>query len=573
MNTQISPQISPLSLGPGPSSNIPSALVKITNRRTTWSLYTFGQLMLVWLLVNFFETQKSFFAQIITADSLFLALNFLNGQDFLTVTDLTIVDKYSYYILISMGCNLMDYLTWSYLTIIWQTLALLSTCPSFQRNFFEVAEIQDIVEWFHQKQKHIIQIVLCYSLSRIINSMTKINLQTDPKISYTELMNDIQLTKNSEPLWKFVKIFLVNTLIKILGNQDSYKMRMLKYFYQRGHVIEIPLNQGSILPTDRELNPKEILKLVVFHRRWHYLYDPRVLNGLIELYQSNHTPYFMANCLEILADLRYRSLKFGTIWTICSVLNVYWIFPLISILSEIHWETFNYQNWTWTWNWNWTWNLSNWNFHWGTWVFKPLGFACYWLGLTGYLMSALITEFAPILDNQASNFLLTGIRERWPKWKLYFNHQNQFNSALLKFTGSIIAIYHLPIVYEFIIRVTFTSYMVLNYVLEWQLQTQTQAQMQLQTPTQTQLIMLEWIFKNLGLLGLALKVKYQDPTRFWIIKWLIIWGWFSNYHPIHLGCLSLGLYLIINLKNYREAPLIKPNINLYHSYYHAGLSK
>lgn len=513
-NSQYQPHSQP------PSSNSTGPI-----QRTVWNLYTSGQMILTWSLILVFETQRSFLAQIITGDSLFLALNFLTGQDFLTIPELTVIDKYSYYLFISCGCQILDYLSWSYLTMVWQTFAILSTCPSIQRTLFEIHEVQETLEWFHQKQKQGLQTVLCYSLSRIINSMTKINLQTDPKISYTELLHEIQLnTENTEPLWRFVKIFLVNTLIKVLGHRDSYKMRVLKYFYQHGHVIEIPLNQGSILPSDRKLTPKEILRLVVFHRRWHYLYDPQVLNGLIELYQSNQTPYFREACLEVLADLRYRSLKFGTIWTICSVLNKPDIFPVISILMEITWKRQAEGS-----------ELNRMNFqsyfknNWGLVVFKTLGFLTYWTGVTGYLTGALITEFAPMLDNQASNFLLAGIRERWVKWKLYFCHQNQFNSELIRFSGLIV---------------------VIKYLCEY-------------------LAYVNTFFKNLSLLGLTLVIRFRDPTRFWIFKSLILWGWFSDYHPIHLCGLSLGLYLIINLKNYREVPLIKPNINLYHSYYHA----
>jgi len=502
-------------------------------RPQSWSYYTFGQLALVLGLIFGFQTQWAFLTHMIMADSLFTSLNFLSGMSLsgnLNGQSLSGIDKYSFYLTTAGGLWLMEILTWSYLTIVWQTVALIVTCPHFQQDFFNLVEVQDILNWYHQKQQKVVQTVLCYSLSRVINSLAKLNLQTDPKISYQELMTDIKL-QNAEPIWRFLKIFLVNTLIKILGDQDSYKMRLLRYFYQHGHVIDIPTNQGSILPTNVEISPKQTLKLVVAHRRWRYLYDPRVLNGLIELYQSNQTPYFEELYRELSANLRYRSLKFGTIWTICSLLDQPMLFPVISMILEIRLTDINrligtnkVQSVDYTGS-----SMGNYR-GWGNWVFKPLAFGLYGSHTIGYLSGALISEFGPLLDTQASNFWLTELAQRWPRIKATICHQNQFNRSLITYLGLILMI---------------------------------------EQCTQTW-FGLGWPLNVLLLIMTSLVIKYREPERKWLWYWLVSWGWFSNYNWMHLSWLTGLLYLIINLKNYRLAPIANLDLNLYHSYYHGS---
>ena len=59
-----------------------------------------------------------------------------------------------------------------------------------------------------------------------------------------------------------------------------------------------------------------------------------------------------------------------------------------------------------------------------------------------------------------------------------------------------------------------------------------------------------------------------------IYLWTILFGWFSNYHPIHLTVLTMVLYLLVNIFNLHnqmggddELPIKKFDIDLIHSYW------
>jgi len=505
--------------------------------RTIWSKYNLLHFVVVLLLTYGIspetsrETLWGFLWPLITAESLFIFIKFLTSLSEektdakSPVTVLNQVDKYLFYLAVSISAWLLNFLTWSYLTINIRITSLLLTCPDIQSNFFSIAEVQDAISFLHNKQQKLIRTAFCYVLSLVINSLARMNLNADPQISHSELLKQIDFNQ-TEYLWKFLQIFLVNTLVKIIGTRDSYKARIVKFFYQRGHLINIPTDGGSVLSTKSNEDPRQILRLVVYHRRWNYLYNPQVLNSLIELYQDNHDSYFQECFKEFMGNLGLRMLKFSTIWTLMSIFQqafrvpqTIWIFPIVSLLVEsrqLVYKELGYFQMT-----------MQYRIHL---LGKIIGCLSYMSGSSGsditrsgFLGTAFFCEFISILDNQPMRLILRALYNRRQQIVWCISHQNRFNPAILSASMYLACCAWCPY------KIPMT---IINGVIGHRI----------------------W--------------NYLYPNSLFVWQYLITFGWFSGYDLRHLTGLSLLLYLGVNLSDYRQIPIPEIEINMYHSYYH-----
>jgi hypothetical protein len=502
--------------------------------RLTVRLYTCIQICLVSGLIWYFQYNANLLLLVIASDSLFQAIDTFSSKfagsyansrtgpkDSFGTEPFNIVDKYALYVMSVIIVSVIDLLTWSYLSPVWRIGLLLVTCPDLQQLLFQIAEIEELYLEIKRRQNSLLHNLGCLLTSRIINKLSTVSLGSNPQITRVEL-----LTVSPEYVWRFIKMFMINSLVKIAAQRDqSYTTRALQYLYRRGHLVEIPPDHGSFR-VDKD--NRQVLKKVISGRQWHYLYDPRVLDHLIDLYNESSADNQLVDSFWTLVDnFNDCLMRFCTIWTVCSFFNNDYLMPFVSIAL--------------------TGGMAlKWN--------SLLRVACYVAVLTGYtsyFYSAFVSEFSSLLDNSVTHGLVSGLYEltvgadarQLRKLLCYLTHQNSYNLDIIVATSCLIAC-----------RVS-------NELVSSGPKVSTIAdRLDRQVSSYVALISL------FGCFIFAIR-RWQN---LFVYLWMVGWGLFSHYHPIHVTCLGVILYLVINLADYKNIPEPLLRLDLYNSYY--GLS-
>lgn len=218
--------------------------------------------------------------------------------------------KYLLYLTLSLGYYFLDLLTWfNYPKIYIYYLITFLTCPIILDKFLEHQVW--ILEHLEETQRKILNYLTCVCLSSTLNHICVQSLNSNPRISSREL-DDVMGMQNLSYIWTFLKILLITTLIKYLEKSKYVYGRILQILYDRGSLIQVPQYQRSMILNSQINNPKETISKIVARRKWHYFYDPNVLNLIIKIYQKQEGSLLQ----EMIARFRTRTLQFFTIWTL-----------------------------------------------------------------------------------------------------------------------------------------------------------------------------------------------------------------------------------------------------------------
>jgi hypothetical protein len=133
----------------------------------------------------------------VSCDSLFLSVDYVYKRLLCSETEVRIeektimlntIDKYVIYFILTIGFYIFDFLSWGYVSPVIQICLLSVTFPGIQELLLTTHESQSFINSVKDKQIQIGRLSLCYTLSRIINSLAKNNLDAEPKVTYQELM-------------------------------------------------------------------------------------------------------------------------------------------------------------------------------------------------------------------------------------------------------------------------------------------------------------------------------------------------------------------------------------------------
>jgi hypothetical protein len=187
-----------------------------------------------------------------------------------------------------------------------------------------------LLDYLDKWQRRTLNYICCLFLSNSINYVCINNLHSDPKITEDEL-DDVLTMDNMPYFWMFVKIILVSTLVKYFKKSNFFLGRVVKMLYDTGNIIDIPANHKSLVINNQ--NPRETIAKIINKRRWDYLYDPVILNAIIQIYREGDS-----NLLgEILFRFRSRTVQVITMWSLSSLFPI----PLLASYSAyvIHFQS------------------------------------------------------------------------------------------------------------------------------------------------------------------------------------------------------------------------------------------
>ena len=111
---------------------------------------------------------------------------------------------------------------------------------------------------------------------------------------------------------------LVTTLVKYFKKSNYYWGNILKFLYHTGNIIEIPRNHRSLILNTHIDNPEETLAKIITKRKWHYLYDPTVLNLIIKIYKKQEGNLIK----EVIDELKMRIIQFFCVWTLSNIIPI-----------------------------------------------------------------------------------------------------------------------------------------------------------------------------------------------------------------------------------------------------------
>lgn len=312
--------------------------------------------------------------------------------------------KYLLYLLVSFGFYFLDILTWynyprEYL---YYVINMLNSPIVID---FILSQMSWILEMLEQMQKKILNYMTCVCLAGTINHICKHNLKCNPKISSREL-DSVMAIQNMGHIWTFLKILVITTMIKYFEKSKYMYGRILQILYDSGNLIQIPEYQRSMIVDSNENDPREIISKIITRRKWHYFYDPVVLNLILKIYQDQEGSLLQ----DILTSLRDRTLQFFTLWTLHGFIPV----PFLAFMFRLK-DPFPR-------------NL----------VIPGITFGLVYLFPDRVVGISLFSEFCVYLNNSLTRNVLNKFGSMLPKIKHILCHQNKYNKYLL---------YSVPVVY------------------------------------------------------------------------------------------------------------------------------
>lgn len=358
--------------------------------------------VIVQIFLFYYLPEISLVVRLMTQDSLFFSFRYLLFRLSFPFepSSASKLAKYLVFSILLFGYYFLSFITWSnYPNWVVYHLVCLLTCPVVLENFLRNQVW--ILEILEESQKKLVNSLSAVCLAKVINLVCKGSLGNDPKISAGE-MSEIVTSQNIGFIWTFLKIFLVSSLIKYLEGSGGnyYYGRILRTLYDRGSLISVPdYQQSMIIPADIQdpKKAKEVLARIIMVRKWHYFYDPQVLNLMIVVYQNQQ-----GNMLEeIMTKIQSRLFQGLVLWSLADLIPL----PFLALLFRLREE---YPK-----------NI----------VIPALdGFAVVLFGQQWIWLIAMVSEFSYFLDLKMLEAFWLKFRKEWlPDLLMVLFHQNKYN--------------------------------------------------------------------------------------------------------------------------------------------------
>ena len=358
-------------------------------------IHYFFEPILVPIFLNNVFPDMSLVTRLFTQDSIYSSSRYLLWRlSFPTEpSKMSPYAKYLLYLVLTAFYYSLDILTWNnfpkeylyyFITFV--------ICPVVMDGFLDNQVW--ILETLEMSQKKILNYLTCVCLSSSLNHICVMSLGSNPKITAREL-DDVMAMQNLNYIWTFLKILLITTLIKYLERSKYVYGRILQILYDRGSLIEIPEYQRSMILNSQTADPRETVSKIVSRRKWHYFYDPNVLNMIIKIYQEQEGSVLQ----EVLARFRTRVLQFFTLWT----LNRFIPIPFLALMFRLR-DSYPM-------------NLAIPALDTVLMIVMPN--RMFWI--------SLFSEFCTYLDNGLTRHGLLQIKVRAPELLSLLTHQNKYN--------------------------------------------------------------------------------------------------------------------------------------------------
>lgn len=292
------------------------------------TIYFFIEFIFFNIFVFYYLNNLNIFNKIITLDGLYFSTRYLIN----VILDINLdfypfFMKYIYYIVLVCFYCLIQIMLWIDITYnywLWLFFHYFFIVIASPLIFNELYKNDIIRNWYKNYEYIVFNKILNYTSINLIKHIVKKNLKHDIDITEHEL-NDIVNNKNIDNVKTFIKICIITTIIGYFKTTNYIGSRFIKYLYKGGMIIDIPKNHISIELDNME--PKNLLLKILEERKWYYLYEPKVLNILISLYNDKNNSFFYF----YIENLYISFMKFLTIWTLSNIIYI----PILSFLFRI----------------------------------------------------------------------------------------------------------------------------------------------------------------------------------------------------------------------------------------------
>jgi len=275
----------------------------------------------------------------ITIDSVFSAINFiklfilddLSPEDLLLnlnkLYKVGVIDRYIYYISLQVIYLIISYLTWNMsLTILYWSLVV-TTCP-YIFNLICKKYLSETIKYVEIEKKRFFKIIICKQVAIVINTLSYICIDKDPRISFSELLyllDDYDNIVNN--FITFLKNFFIVSVIHYARKKSSsIYSKMISYFYT--------YQTGNILESIDYSTAKRRFTDVIVNKKWSKLLDDDILQSIIYMYSLQEDSQM--NFGIYLIRFNYMLIKMFTIWTIGAFFENIIIVPILSLFFTIY---------------------------------------------------------------------------------------------------------------------------------------------------------------------------------------------------------------------------------------------
>ena len=490
------------------------------------------QYLSIIILIGFISLKKGtniIFLNSVTNDSIFSAIDFIcsqiNGNKYVDKYvkpfivnmnlkfDMSIIDRYIYYLLINIMLYTLNILFWGYYSIIIYYLLIVTTHPYVLRLIIAKTFINNIITFFQNKinkmTKHITLSLYSYCFNNICISIVKKN----PKICADEL-DGFYKNKSYSHLIDFLKIFLISVLIQYMESIGSVYTRLVKILYNYGALIEIKSEYTENDPYHSILDPKEKIIKIIERRNWELFFNPKILKLIIKLYRENDGESILDNIKNKIKYIEIIIGKFFAFYSISALLDSPYASLLIStILCYCNKQSIKYY------------------------IPKLLSLLL-WYYNYNLITVTIISELSELIYNKVSKYISDIIYKKIREQRYLLIHENKYNLE--------------------IIVTSLISYNIWNQCYLINILTNGEKYNFTSSFSSTELLS----FYKIILISLICMISKNKLISLYIF----IFGVFSSYNSVHLLLNSIILYLGINIYNFKTVSKQKVKLNIINSY-------
>ncbi len=300
------------------------------------------QLLTLFFIFSLTISYKSILLLSITIDSIFSAMGFmyilfiknLSQSQVLNkikkIYKISLIDRYLYYLFLEITYYNLCILFWQVQMIPVYYIFLLTICPKIL-NYLRNNYFKRVFDRINNEKIKFIKIIISKQLTYILNNLSEICINQNPKIEDDEIMQLLEdYDKMIDSFLLFIKNFLITSLLiytKHNANPIYSKLIFFFYNYKTGEFIEsIDVNKA-----------KKKFKNVIVNKEWKNLFKPDTLQTIFYLYSLENNKNNIIN--YYLIEFNYRVLKMFSIWTLISFLKNFYLGFILSVIFLIYKKT------------------------------------------------------------------------------------------------------------------------------------------------------------------------------------------------------------------------------------------
>ena len=302
------------------------------------------QISVISLILYFSRQYTSILLMSGGIDTIFISFNFIRHllisqsdknlilSQFITnvnqLYSLNILNRYIYYIILEIIYRILCVMLWSYSVKPVYIILMLSVCPIIL-NYISKKVFKSLFRFIEKEKKRFIETIICKQLALIINFVSTICIDNNPRIVSAELLPLFEnYDESTDNIIEFTKGIVIMSLVHYArNNTTTFYKNMIYYIYN--------YQTGELLESINEADAKNKFRKVVSSREWDKLFKTEILQSIVKIYgsQNSQSMLFINEYIKI---FHYTFLKISCMWTLSRWFNLTYISPILSLIFYIY---------------------------------------------------------------------------------------------------------------------------------------------------------------------------------------------------------------------------------------------